>query len=80
MATIGKCQLIGRDSSAEMARSFRWAEPTAVGKCGQHVAVACVLDLGTKPGREPEVPAHCAQCSVFEIASNTARSGMWAII
>ena len=63
MATIGKSQLISRNSSTEMPRSFRWPKSAAVGKCGQHVALAGVFNLGTKPGWEPEVPAPL--CPVF---------------
>jgi hypothetical protein len=39
-----------------------------------------VLNLRVKSGGESEVSPHFAQCSVFEIASSTARSGMCASI
>lgn len=56
MAPISNGQLICRHCSTEMTRGLRWPKSAAIGKSGQHVAVACILNQGTKPGRKPEVP------------------------
>ena len=57
MTAISKCELISRDCSPEMTRSFRGPESASIGKGSQNVAMAGVFDLEAKPGRESEVAA-----------------------
>ena len=57
MATIGKRQLICRDRSAEMSRRFCRPESASVSKCGQHIAVTCILNLRAQSGWQSEVPS-----------------------